>query len=67
MKQYFTPAGKEIQAKHCTKSPLFKIEFATGGELPEELTGRYTTEREVGRAISMYLAKVTEKVSKKNG
>ena len=67
MKQYFTPAGKEIKAKLCTKSPLFKIEFATGGELPEELTGRYTCEREVEHVIIMYLAKVNEKVNKKNG
>ena len=64
MKSFITPAGKEIQTKRCEKTQLLRIEFATGGELPTDLSGYYTSEKEVERVIIIYLAKVKNKVSK---
>ncbi|MFA5142503.1 MAG: hypothetical protein WC471_06060 [Candidatus Woesearchaeota archaeon] len=55
MKTYETVAGKVIQLKICPKTAHIKAEFASGGELPECLTGLFTTEREAEIAILKYI------------
>jgi len=57
MKTFETPAGKRIQLKICPTTAHIKVEFSTGGELPMELSGLYTTEREAEISILKYLAK----------
>lgn len=61
MKTFETPAGKVIQLKIDKKTSHIKIEFATGGELPECFTGLFTTEREAEIAVGRYLASVVDK------
>jgi hypothetical protein len=61
MKTFETPAGKKIQLKIQENSRLIKIEFATGGELPVELSGLFTTEREASFAVIRYLDSVKDK------
>lgn len=61
MKTYETPAGKVIQMKIDQKTSHIRVEFATGGELPESLSGLFTTEREASLAIIRYLDTVKDK------
>jgi len=61
MKIFETPAGKKIQLKICPRTAHIKIEFASGGELPEELSGLYTSEREAEISITKYLSHKTKK------
>jgi hypothetical protein len=55
MKTYTTPNGKEIQIVRDPKTAHIKIQFGSGGELPQELTGFYTSEAFASRAIVGYL------------
>ena len=66
MKTFETPNGKKIQMKIHPNTVLIKLEFATGGELPQDLSGLFTTEREATIAINRYLSKqeTKTKVSK---
>lgn len=64
MRTYETPGGKVIQVKTDPKSGFRKVEFATGGELPEELTGIFNTDASVNSAILRYLDKQNKKASK---
>ena len=57
-----TPGGKVLQAIRDKRHAAFKFQFASGGELPEQLTGIFLDERAVKQAISQYLAK--DKVKK---
>ena len=61
MKTFQTPAGKTIQMKYKDGTSHIRVEFAQGGELPEEFTGVFTTEREAEFAIIRYLSKVENK------
>lgn len=61
-----TPNGKKIQLKRCPKSSQYKVEFATGGELPEELSGSFSTEALGNMAILMYLDRVSKKKPQTN-
>lgn len=54
MKTFETPAGKEIQIPR-TPQGSYKIQFATGGELPENLTGLFTSEKAAEVAVRVYL------------
>ena len=60
METFETPAGKEIQVIRNPQA-MWKIQFATGGELPEELTGIYTTDREAIKTVQVYLEKVKDR------
>lgn len=61
MKSFETPAGKTIQLSIKENSSHIKISFGQGGELPEELTGVFTSEVEAEKAVICYLDKVKDK------
>lgn len=62
MKEYKTKAGKEIALIICPKTNHIKLQFTSGGELPEELTGLFTSEREAEKVITQYLERKSNKV-----
>ena len=64
MPKYTTPNGKEIESYRCPQSAQWKIKFTSGGELPEELTGIYTTDKFAEIAINKYLEKQETKKTK---
>lgn len=64
MKTFTTPNGKEIQIQRDPKSAQYFIQFSSGGELPEELTGIFTNALFAETAISKYLEKQEIKKSK---
>jgi hypothetical protein len=57
MKTFTTPNGKEIEIFRDKQSAQYKIQFTSGGELPEELTGIFTNELFAETAINKYLEK----------
>lgn len=61
---YKTPNGKEIQIYRDKVSAQYKIQFTSGGELPEELTGIFTNETFATTAINKYLEKQETKKTK---
>ena len=64
MKTYTTPNGKEIQIFRDKQSAQYKIQFGSGGELPEELTGIFTNQLFAETAINKYLEKQEIKKAK---
>lgn len=57
-KKHTTPNGKEIQVVRDAKnSNYLKIQFATGGEIPNDLAGLFTSYRLANIAIDKYLQK----------
>lgn len=64
MKTFQTPNGKEVQIYRDTVSAQYKIQFGSGGELPEELTGIFTNELFAETAINKYLEKQETKKAK---
>lgn len=64
MPKYLTPNGKEIESYRCSQSAQWKIKFTSGGELPEELTGIFTTDKFAEIAINKYLEKQETKKTK---
>lgn len=61
MKTFTTPAGKEIQLKIKNGTSHIQVEFSSGGQLPQEFLGVFTTEREAEIAILKYIANCKEK------
>lgn len=59
MTAYTTPGGKEIQLVNVGN--LIKVQFTTGGELPEELSGLFTSVWFADIAITKYLEKANAK------
>lgn len=57
MKSFETHNGKVIQLVRNNKTAQINIQFTSGGELPEELTGLFTTERFAELAVNAYLEK----------
>lgn len=57
MKSYETVSGKRIELYIEPKTSHIKLKFWQGGELPEELTGMYTSEKDAERDILIYLEK----------
>lgn len=55
MKTYTTEKGKEIEAYYSGRN--IAVRFKGGGELPEELAGIWTDEREMENSILKYLTK----------
>jgi hypothetical protein len=64
MKTFTTPNGKEIQIQRDPKSAQYFIQFGSGGELPEELGGIFTSQLFAETAINKYLEKQETKKSK---
>jgi hypothetical protein len=59
MKHYETPRGKDI-----TVFPIgnaWKVQFDQGGELPNDLSGLFTSEGIAAQAVEMYLERITKK------
>ncbi len=54
---YETAGGKGIAIKHDDIGTFWRVEFTSGGQLPGELTGRYTNDSEAKFAVEQYLAK----------
>lgn len=50
-----THNGKEIKVAFDNKNGLYKVFFGSGGELPEELAGLFTSDKEANIAILKYL------------
>lgn len=48
-------ALKELKIIRVEGSPLFKIKYKNGGEMPKCLTGMYTSEGRAQLAIKEYL------------
>lgn len=61
MKQYITPGGKELTLEYAPNTALIRIKFVGGGELPVNLSGLYTDERQAELAIINYLDKAKPK------
>ena len=62
--KFVTPAGKEIVAYHDPMGSHVKIKFTSGGELPEELAGLFTSKTFAEKAIIAYLDRVSKEKSK---
>jgi hypothetical protein len=56
-KKYYTKGGKEVRMKKDEWGSFWRVEFVGGGQLPAELTGSYTDEKQADLAIQVYLAK----------
>ena len=54
---YDTKGGKGIAIKHDDLGTFWRIEFTSGGQLPKELSGRYTNDGEAKFAVEQYLAR----------
>ena len=64
MTQYITPAGKEIVAYHDPMGSHVKVKFTSGGELPAELAGLFTSKTFAEKAIIAYLDRVSNEKPK---
>lgn len=65
MSTFTTFNGKNVATFICPKTTYHKIKFVEGGELPEVLTGLFTSEAIADRAIAEYIAKDKPKVKVK--
>lgn len=54
---YETKGGKTISVRHDTMGSLWYIAFVPGGQLPNELSGKFTSDRDAIQAVEQYLAK----------
>ena len=61
MTDFVTPNGKEVQVVRDPKTAMFKVQFATGGELPQALSGIFTTERFANVAVTDYINSLAKK------
>lgn len=52
-----TSGGKTIQVKHDKVGTLWSISFKEGGQLPSELTGKFTSEHDACKQVEVYLAR----------
>jgi len=57
---FTTPNGKEISTFIDPATAHVRIKFNTGGELPVELSGLFTSVRVAEQTIKGYIANVTE-------
>lgn len=65
MKKYVTKGGKNIEIYTDSNSSLYRIKFTSGGELPWELGGLFTSTVFADIAIKGYLQKEEDKESRK--
>jgi len=64
MKSFETILGKKIELYIDKQTAHIKLKFVPGGELPDELSGLYTSERMAEKDIVTYLEKVRDKKTK---
>lgn len=64
MGKFVTPNGKELEVVNKPGTGHYKIQFTSGGELPEYLTGLYTTVSLADIAIIQYIKNLETKVKK---
>lgn len=64
MTQFITPNGKEIQVVNKPGTGHYKIQFTTGGEVPEYLSGLYTKVSTAEIAIIQYIELLKAKSKK---
>ena len=55
MSKFETAKGKEVVTFICPKTTYHRIKFVSGGELPEQLSGLFTSEALADQAIVQYL------------
>ena len=60
MAEYTTPNGKVIATYIDPGTAMYRIKFTTGGELPVELSGIFTSSFVAERTIQGYIARVEE-------
>ncbi len=60
-----TPNGKEIYLVRKPNSPLRRLAFGTGGQLPECLDGGYSSIKMATFAVDEYIKGLSKKKSKK--
>lgn len=58
MAEYITPNGKTIVTYLEPETALLRIKFTSGGELPLELSGMFTSSVIANKVIEGYLAKL---------
>lgn len=51
-----TSGGKTVEVYHEKYGTLWSVKFREGGQLPESLTGKYTTATDACQAVEVYLA-----------
>ena len=54
---WVTPKGKKLKVKRQNPYGFIHFYFKEGGQLPEELAGRYTSFKEVRAAGNSYISK----------
>lgn len=65
IKSYETEGGKELQLFVCPTTAHLKFQFGSGGELPEQLSGYYTSEHIADIAARSYLLTTQQKKQSK--
>jgi len=61
---HVTPNGKEVVVVNKPGTGHYKVQFTSGGELPEELSGLYTTTHAANIAIVSYIERQKQKPKK---
>lgn len=62
LKSYQTNGGKELQLFVCPTTAHLKFQFGSGGEIPDSLSGYYTSEYVADQAAQTYLNNKQSKV-----
>jgi len=62
-----TPNGKEIYLVKRKNTPLRRLAFGSGGELPEHLQGGYSDIKAAQNAVDDYLLELSKPVKKSKG
>jgi len=65
MDTFTTPNGKEIKIVNAPGTGHYQIQFTQGGELPQELTGFYTSSAVAQVAVRNYLLNNKDRFEKK--
>jgi hypothetical protein len=64
MSNFVTPNGKEISIVNQKGTGHYKIQFNSGGELPENLSGLYTSVSTATIAVVQYISTLEAKAKK---
>ena len=60
IRSYKTKGTKELEARIHPGTAHYKLQWSGGGELPQELSGMYTSLNLVDTAVLSYLANIKE-------